>query len=284
VYYNEHCIVFHAEHVPMKMERKTFARLLDFTEKFPHYFIGSNADLPIVGGSILAHDHFQGGRYSFAMEKAEIEEYISLPAFPTLTAGIVRWPMSVVRLRGRKEEVLEAADLLYRTWQTYSDPSVEIYAYTGDTPHNTVTPIARRRGESLEMDIVLRNNRTSKEHPYGIFHPHEELHHLKKENIGLIEVMGLAVLPGRLSEELKTLATYLVHNISKDKWEEAMHKHSDWYDQIRASYPSIQEKDVWDILRTEVGKRFITVLEHAGVFKRTEEGKRAFRRFLQTVV
>lgn len=282
VYYNEHCIVFHAEHVPMKMERKTFERLLDFIEKFPHYFIGSNADLPIVGGSILAHDHFQGGRYLFAMEKAEIEEYMSLPAFPTLTAGIVRWPMSVVRLRGRKDEVLEAADLLYRTWQTYSDPSVEIYAYTEDTPHNTVTPIARRRGESFEMDIVLRNNRTSKEHPYGIFHPHEELHHLKKENIGLIEVMGLAVLPGRLSEELKTLATYLVHNVSKDKWEEAMYKHSAWYEQIRASYPSIQEKNVWDILRTEVGKRFITVLEHAGVFKRTEEGKRAFRRFLQT--
>lgn len=283
LYYNEHCIVFHAEHVPMKMERKTFARLLDFIEKFPHYFIGSNADLPIVGGSILAHDHFQGGRYTFAMEKAEIEEYISLPAFPTLTAGIVRWPMSVVRLRGRKDEVLEASDLLYRIWQTYSDPSVEIYAYTGDTPHNTVTPIARRRGELFEMDIVLRNNRTSKEHPYGIFHPHEELHHLKKENIGLIEVMGLAVLPGRLSEELKTLATYLVHNVSKDKWEETLLKHWDWYEQIRASYPFIRAENVWDILRTEVGKRFITVLEHAGVFKRTEEGKQAFRRFLQTV-
>ncbi|ANB61942.1 UDP-glucose--hexose-1-phosphate uridylyltransferase [Anoxybacteroides amylolyticum] len=282
VYYNEHCIVFHAEHVPMKTERKTFERLLDFIEKFPHYFIGSNADLPIVGGSILAHDHFQGGRYTFAMEKAEIEEYISLPAFPTLTAGIVRWPMSVIRLRGRKEEVLEASDLLYRTWQTYSDPSVGIYNYTGDTPHNTVTPIARRRGEWFEMDIVLRNNRTSPEHPYGIFHPHEELHHLKKENIGLIEVMGLAVLPGRLSEELKTLATYLVHNVSKDKWEKTMHKHWDWYEQMRASYPSIQEEDVWDILRTEVGKRFITVLEHAGVFKRTKEGKQAFRRFLQT--
>ncbi|MGG6440467.1 UDP-glucose--hexose-1-phosphate uridylyltransferase [Saccharococcus caldoxylosilyticus] len=283
VYYNEHCIVFHAEHVPMKMERKTFARLLDFIEKFPHYFIGSNADLPIVGGSILAHDHFQGGNYTFAMEKAEIEEYISFSSFPSLTAGIVRWPMSVIRLCGKKEEVLEAADCIYETWRTYSDPSVDIYANSGDVPHNTVTPIARRRGDLFEMDIVLRNNRTSREHPYGIFHPHEELHHIKKENIGLIEVMGLAVLPGRLAGELDALATYLVRNTKKDEWDKTLLKHWNWYEQIRAAYPNITEENVSDILQHEVGQRFITVLEHAGVFKRNEKGKQAFRTFLRKV-
>ncbi len=283
VYYNEHCIVFRNEHVPMKMERKTFMRLLDFIEKFPHYFIGSNADLPIVGGSILAHDHFQGGNYTFAMEKAEIEEYVSFDVFPSLTAGIVRWPMSVIRLRGPKEEVLEAADLIYRTWQTYSDPSVGIYANTGDTPHNTVTPIARQRVGLFEMDIVLRNNRTSDEHPYGIFHPHEELHHIKKENIGLIEVMGLAVLPGRLAAELDALAVYLVQNIPKERWDPALWKHADWVSQLRDAYTTITEENVFNMLRHEVGKRFVKVLEHAGVFKRTEVGKQAFRRFLQTV-
>jgi UDPglucose--hexose-1-phosphate uridylyltransferase len=283
VYYNEHCIVFHAEHVPMKMERKTFARLLDFIEKFPHYFIGSNADLPIVGGSILAHDHFQGGNYTFAMEKAEIEEYVSFPAFPSLAAGIVRWPMSVIRLRGKKEEVIEAADVIYRTWQTYSDPSVDIYAQSGTTPHNTVTPIARRRGSLFEMDIVLRNNRTSREHPYGIFHPHEELHHIKKENIGLIEVMGLAVLPGRLAKELDILAQYLIQHTKKEDWDPALLKHWDWYEEIRSKYTDITKETVLDILQHEVGQRFITVLEHAGVFKRTEKGKQAFHTFLRKV-
>ncbi|OKO88801.1 UDP-glucose--hexose-1-phosphate uridylyltransferase [Geobacillus proteiniphilus] len=284
VYYNEHCIVFHAEHVPMKMERKTLERLLDFVEKFPHYFIGSNADLPIVGGSILVHDHFQGGCYTFAMEKAEIEECIPLPSFPSVTAGIVRWPMSVIRLTGPKEDVLDAAAFLYETWRTYSDPSVEIMAYSGDVPHNTITPIARRRGDLFELDIVLRNNRTSAEHPYGIFHPHEELHHIKKENIGLIEVMGLAVLPARLAAELETLADYLVHRTKKEDWDESMHKHWDWCEAIRSAYPDITKDNVHDILRHEVGQRFVTVLEHAGVFKRDKRGKDAFRRFMQHAV
>ncbi|WP_445612540.1 UDP-glucose--hexose-1-phosphate uridylyltransferase [Geobacillus sp. YF-1] len=280
VYYNEHCIVFHAEHVPMKMERKTLERLLDFVEQFPHYFIGSNADLPIVGGSILTHDHFQGGRYPFAMEKAEIEEYIDLPSFPSLTAGIVRWPMSVIRLTGAKEDVLEAAVRLYEVWRAYSDSSVEIIASSGDVPHNTITPIARRRGDLFELDIVLRNNRTSAEHPYGIFHPHQELHHIKKENIGLIEVMGLAVLPGRLAVELETLADYLVHRTKKEEWDETMRKHWYWCEAIRSAYPDITKENVHDILRYEIGQRFVTVLEHAGVFKRDKRGRGAFRRFL----
>ncbi|MGP3561823.1 UDP-glucose--hexose-1-phosphate uridylyltransferase [Geobacillus sp. BK01] len=284
VYYNEHCIVFHAEHVPMKMERKTLERLLEFVDKFPHYFIGSNADLPIVGGSILAHDHFQGGRYTFAMEKAEIEEHIPLPSFPSVTAGIVRWPMSVIRLTGPKADVLEAAVRLYEAWRTYSDPSVGIIARSGDVPHNTITPIARRRGGLFELDIVLRNNRTSAEHPYGIFHPHEELHHIKKENIGLIEVMGLAVLPGRLAAELETLASYLVHGTKKEDWDEAMLKHWDWCEAIRLGYPDITNDNVHDLLRYEVGQRFVTVLEHAGVFKRDQNGKEAFRRFMRHAV
>lgn len=284
VYYNEHCIVFHAEHVPMKMDRKTLERLLDFVEQFPHYFIGSNADLPIVGGSILTHDHFQGGRYTFAMENAEIEEYISIPSFPSLTAGIVRWPMSVIRLTGAKEEVLEAAVRLYDTWRAYSDPDVDIIAYSGDVPHNTITPIARRRGHLFELDIVLRNNRTSTEHPYGIFHPHEELHHIKKENIGLIEVMGLAVLPGRLDLELETLADYLVHRTKKEDWDETMLKHWDWYESILSANPYTTKDNVYELLRNEVGQRFVTVLEHAGVFKRDKRGKDAFRRFLSYAI
>jgi UDPglucose--hexose-1-phosphate uridylyltransferase len=283
VYYNEHCIVFHRDHVPMKIERNTFARLLEFIEKFPHYFIGSNADLPIVGGSILVHDHFQGGNYTFAIERAKMEEEFHLPSYPSLTVGIVHWPMSVIRVLGKKEEVLEVTDLIYRTWQTYSDPSVDLYAKSGNTPHNTVTPIARRRGELFEMDIVLRNNRTSEQHPYGIFHPHEELHHIKKENIGLIEVMGLAVLPGRLATELETLAVYLVKKTKKEDWDPSLLKHWEWCEEISDTHPSITEGNVWEILQHEVGQRFTTVLEHAGVFKQTEEGKKAFRAFLRKV-
>jgi UDPglucose--hexose-1-phosphate uridylyltransferase len=283
VYYNEHCIVFHRDHVPMKIERNTFARLLEFIEKFPHYFIGSNADLPIVGGSILVHDHFQGGNYTFAIERAKMEEEFHLPSYPSLTVGIVHWPMSVIRVLGKKEEVLEVTDLIYRTWQTYSDSSVDLYAKSGNTPHNTVTPIARRRGELFEMDIVLRNNRTSEQHPYGIFHPHEELHHIKKENIGLIEVMGLAVLPGRLATELETLAVYLVKKTKKEDWDPSLLKHWEWCEEISDTHPSITEGNVWEILQHEVGQRFTTVLEHAGVFKQTEEGKKAFRAFLRKV-
>jgi UDPglucose--hexose-1-phosphate uridylyltransferase len=283
MYYNEHCIVFSRDHTPMKMTKKTFARLLAFIEQFPHYFIGSNADLPIVGGSILSHDHFQGGRYTFAIERAPITETFSLSAYPSATIGIVHWPMSVIRIRGTKEEVLEITDLIYRTWQTYCDPSVHIYASTNGVPHNTVTPIARRRGELFEMDVVLRNNKTSEEHPYGIFHPHEELHHIKKENIGLIEVMGLAVLPGRLAAELDTLAHYLVQKTEKAQWDEALLKHWDWYNELIEKYETITSENVFDLLRHEVGKRFEAVLEHAGVFKQTPEGQQAFRTFMKKV-
>lgn len=280
VYYNEHCIVLRKQHVPMKISRDTFDRLLDFTETFPHYFVGSNADLPIVGGSILAHDHFQGGDYTFAVEKAEIDETFQLPNYPSVTIGIVKWPMSVVRVRGNKEEVANVTEYIWRKWQEYSDPSVDIFAYTGETPHNTVTPIGRRHGDLYEMDIVLRNNRTSKEHPDGIFHPHQELHHIKKENIGLIEVMGLAVLPGRLAAELNQLAEYLIMPVGKSEWEESLLKHWDWYLAIQQKYETITKENVIQMLEVEVGKKFQKVLEHAGVFKQTEVGKRAFSNFL----
>ncbi|MCM3654276.1 UDP-glucose--hexose-1-phosphate uridylyltransferase [Metabacillus litoralis] len=283
VYYNEHCIVLRKQHIPMKISRATFERLLDFTEKFPHYFVGSNADLPIVGGSILAHDHFQGGGYTFAVEKAEIEETFQLQDYPSLTIGIVKWPMSVVRVCGSKEEVANVTEHIWGKWQQYSDPSVDLFSYTGETPHNTVTPIARRRGELYEMDIVLRNNRTSEEHPDGIFHPHQELHHIKKENIGLIEVMGLAVLPGRLANELNQLAKYLTAPIEQSEWKETLLKHWDWYKEILQKYESITKENVMRILEDEVGDKFQMVLEHAGVFKQTDEGKRAFSTFLKTL-
>ncbi|MBM7690864.1 UDPglucose--hexose-1-phosphate uridylyltransferase [Peribacillus deserti] len=280
VYYNEHSIVFRQEHLPMKISGDTFTRLLEFTEQFPHYFIGSNADLPIVGGSILTHDHFQGGRYEFAIERAETEESISLDRFPSVTLGIVNWPMSVIRVRGEKNEVQAASEFIWKSWQTYSDREADVYAFSGDTPHNTVTPIARRRGDLYEMDVVLRNNQTSEEHPDGIFHPHAELHHIKKENIGLIEVMGLAVLPGRLAEELGLVAEYLLHPVSKEEWDESVIKHWDWVQNLSAKYDAITKTNVMDIIEVEVGAVFQTVLEHAGVFKRTKEGKTAFLKFL----
>ncbi|RFU63566.1 UDP-glucose--hexose-1-phosphate uridylyltransferase [Bacillus sp. V59.32b] len=283
VYYNEHCIIFSKRHVPMKISDKTFDRLLDFIEKFPGYFLGSNADLPIVGGSILSHDHFQGGRYEFALERAEMEKTLSLDSFPSVMIGIVKWPMSVLRVRGEKEEVNAATKLIWRKWLDYSDQAVDIVGYSGDTPHNTVTPIARRRGGLYEMDIVLRNNRTTDEFPDGIFHPHKELHHVKKENIGLIEVMGLAVLPGRLAAELEVLAHYLIDSPEKEKWDESVLKHWGWYQAIRKAHPSIHAENVMDILQKEVGGIFLKVLEHAGVFKRDKEGKQAFLRFLGTV-
>lgn len=279
VYYNEHCIVLRDMHVPMKMERKTFERLLDFVDQFPHYFIGSNADLPIVGGSILSHDHFQGGKYTFAIEKAPSDFSFTLPAYPHVQMSIVRWPMSVIRIRGAKNDVLQVSDLIYKEWKKYSDPQVDIYAQTNDVPHNTVTPIARRREELYEMDIVLRNNRTSEQYPYGIFHPHEELHHIKKENIGLIEVMGLAVLPSRLADELDHIARYMKNQTPKEQWEPSLLKHWEWVQDIMERHYVFD--DVHELLKEEVGKRFEQVLEHAGVFKRTEEGKRAFHRFIQ---
>ncbi|GAA0182815.1 UDP-glucose--hexose-1-phosphate uridylyltransferase [Clostridium sediminicola] len=283
VYYNEHSIIFKGEHAPMKITKSSFDRLLQFTDIFPHYFIGSNADLPIVGGSILSHDHFQGGHYEFAMAKASIEKEVKLKNFPKIKAGIVKWPMSVLRIQSKnKEELAEAAGIILKNWRTYSDVTVEIYAETDATPHNTITPIARRRKELFELDLVMRNNRTSDEHPLGIFHPHAEVHHIKKENIGLIEVMGLAVLPARLKSELNRLGKYLVR---KDLLieEEDLLKHSEWVESLRISYNPFTEKDAFKILQKEVGIKFMTVLEHAGVFKRNDKGQNAFLKFIETI-
>lgn len=287
VYYNEHSIVFSAEHEPMKISRKTFERLLGFVEKFPHYFLGSNADLPIVGGSILSHDHFQGGNHEFPMAKASIEKEFSFKAFPHVQAGIVKWPMSVIRLSGENpKDLVELGDYILACWKTYSDESVGILSYTGDTPHNTITPIARRRGKAFELDLVLRNNRTNEEHPLGIFHPHQEVHHIKKENIGLIEVMGLAVLPGRLKEELRMLAECMVNEDAArdiEKFPEVL-KHLSWAQGIKESYPQLIPANIQPLLQREVGKVFSKVLEHAGVFKRDEDGRQAFVRFLDRIV
>ena len=282
VYYNEHCIVFNQEHIPMKIDRSCFAKLLAFVERFPHYFVGSNADLPIVGGSILAHEHFQGGHYTFAMEKAPVETFFTFPGFEDIRSGIVKWPMSVVRLTGADpERLVQLADKILTSWRGYSDESAFIFAETDGEPHNTITPIARRRGEDFELDLVLRNNITTEEHPLGVYHPHAELHHIKKENIGLIEVMGLAVLPARLKGELARLEEMLVSggDIAAD---EELKKHAPWAEELKKQYTFTTE-NTGEILRKEVGKVFAQVLEHAGVYKRTEEGKAAFLRFLEQV-
>ncbi|WP_088102710.1 UDP-glucose--hexose-1-phosphate uridylyltransferase [Halalkalibacter urbisdiaboli] len=286
VYYNEHAIVFLGEHKPMKISRKTFARLLQFVEQFPHYFLGSNADLPIVGGSILSHDHFQGGSHDFPMAKAPIEKQFELKLFPKVKAGIVKWPMSVVRLQGTsQEELIEAANMILEKWKNYEDRSVQIHAFTDETPHNTITPIARRRGELFELDLVLRNNRTTDEHPDGLFHPHAEVHHIKKENIGLIEVMGLAVLPGRLQTELKELANVLLKSNAEEQISsnEEIAKHLSWALQVKESHPEMTCDNVLKILRDEVGQVFAEILEHAGVFKRNLEGEMAFKRFMESI-
>lgn len=281
VYYNEHCIFLSGKHEPMKLTRQSFARLLNFVEFLPHYFVGSNADLPIVGGSILTHDHFQGGRYVFAMEKAPIETIFKLKKFPRVKAGIVKWPMSVIRLNGNKKDLIDAGEYILKKWRTYSDPKADILAKTGNTPHNTVTPIARRRGKSYELDIVLRNNRTTEEFPMGIFHPHSEVHHIKKENIGLIEVMGLAVLPARLAKELKELEPYLIKKDIKGlRKNELLAKHADWAEKLLQKH-TFTAKTAESILQAEVGKVFAQVLEYAGVYKRTPEGKEAFSRFIK---
>lgn len=283
VYYNEHCILLSPSHEPMKLTQKSFARLLNFVQILPHYFIGSNADLPIVGGSILTHDHFQGGRYTFAMEKAPVERRFKLKKFPLIKAGVVRWPMSVIRLTGSKKDLILAADYILKKWRIYNDPAADILAFTAKTAHNTITPIARRRGKLFEIDLVLRNNRTNEKYPLGIFHPHDEVHHIKKENIGLIEVMGLAVLPARLSAELEVLAPLLIkHDIQKIKKDPALHKHAAWANTLLARY-TFTPKNVRSILRKEVGEVFATVLEHAGVFKRTPQGQAAFDRFLNNL-
>ncbi|MYL36484.1 UDP-glucose--hexose-1-phosphate uridylyltransferase [Halobacillus litoralis] len=281
VYYNEHAIVLSREHRPMKISKEGFDRLLDFVDQLPHYFVGSNADLPIVGGSILSHDHFQGGHHEFPMAKAPVEESFNIPGYKDVEAGIVRWPMSVLRLRSTdRTRLAELSDRILTTWRSYSDASADLYAETSGEPHNTITPIARYRNGAFEMDLVFRNNRTSSEHPMGIFHPHEEVHHIKKENIGLIEVMGLAVLPGRLIHEMEALAGY----IKKGKLQgealkdEKTAKHVPWAEGIRW-----EQDEIWPQLQDEIGRRFSVVLEHAGVFKRSEEGQQAFRRFLQTI-
>ncbi len=282
VYYNEHCICLNREHTPMKIDRDCFAKLLDFVRQFPHYFVGSNADLPIVGGSILAHDHFQGGRYTFAMERAEVETPFVFPGFEDVKAGIVKWPMSVVRIScPDSARLVELADRILGSWRAYTDESVVIYAETEGVPHNTITPIARVRGGVPELDLVLRNNLTTPEHPLGLYHPHAELHHIKKENIGLIEVMGLAVLPARLKTELAAVAESLVSGADL-RAGELTAKHADWAEGFRGRY-EITAENAADVVKRETGLVFARVLEHAGVYKRTPEGKSAFLRFLEAV-
>ncbi|MCD8382635.1 MAG: UDP-glucose--hexose-1-phosphate uridylyltransferase [Clostridiales bacterium] len=280
VYYNEHCIVFNRQHIPMAIDRRCFDHLLEFVTVFPHYFVGSNADLPIVGGSVLSHDHYQGGRYTFAMERAPVETEISIPGYGELSAGIVRWPMSVIRLRGADPvRVADCCEHILNVWRGYSDPAADILAET-DAPHNTITPICRRRGEDYEMDLVLRNNRTTEAYPLGIFHPHQEKHHIKKENIGLIEVMGLAVLPARLKEELAVLEERILTGGDLEA-DPRTASHAAWTrETVMGGHPELNADNCGDILRLEVGKVFAAVLEDAGVYKRTEQGREAFLRFV----
>ena len=280
VYYNEHCIVFNGQHVPMKIERNTFVKLFDFIKLFPHYFLGSNADLPIVGGSILSHDHFQGGHYTFAMAKAPMEEMVTIPGYEDVEAGIVKWPLSVLRIRSKDDKrLIDLASHVLEAWRGYTDEAAFVFAETDGEPHNTITPIARKKGDMYELDLTLRNNITTEEHPLGVYHPHAEYHHIKKENIGLIEVMGLAVLPARLKEEMELLASYLVEG--KDPAEnEVLEKHAAWVAEFAPKYENITKENVMDILHEEVGQVFVHVLEDAGVYKCTDEGREAFRRFL----
>ena len=282
VYYNEHCIVFNSQHVPMKIDQRAFEKLLDFVAVFPHYFVGSNADLPIVGGSILSHEHFQGGHYTFAMETAPVETALTFPGFEDVQAGIVKWPMSVIRLDGTDPKRLaQLGGKILDAWRGYSDESVGVIAFSDGEPHNTITPIARRRGEMFELDLVLRCNITTAEHPLGVFHPHADKHHIKKENIGLIEVMGLAVLPSRLKGELTDLAAAIVtgRDIAAD---EVLAKHAAWVEKLKKSYTFTAENAL-DIILQETGRVFAEVLEDAGVYKNTAEGKAAFLRFVQAV-
>jgi len=280
VYYNEHCIVFNAEHTPMVIDRAAFRKLFDFVTEFPHYFVGSNADLPIVGGSILSHEHFQGGHFTFPMEKAPVEREIRFAGYEDVRAGIVKWPMSVIRLTGPdRERLTDLADTILRRWRKYTDADTFIFAETDGMPHNTITPIARRRGTDYEIDLVLRNNITTDEHPLGVYHPHAELHHIKKENIGLIEVMGLAVLPARLKTEMAELAEALV---SGKPLEGELEKHAPWAEELKKQY-RFSAENAEGILKTEIGKVFAKVLEHAGVYKRDARGQAAFDRFIQAV-
>lgn len=290
VYYNEHAIVFSSVHRDMKIDKAAFERIADFLKRFPHYFIGSNADLPIVGGSILSHDHYQGGRHEFPMAKAKIEEKIEFKNYPEVEAGIVKWPMSVIRIKSlNSEKLIKLADEILKKWREYSDSRVNIFAYSDSIPHNTITPIARRRGEYFEFDLVLRNNRTDEKNPLGIFHPHSEHHNIKKENIGLIEVMGLAVLPGRLKNEMKRIASFLKeeNSLEKIRNDKETAKHYTWLKTFYNKYGNMKDMPMDEIiskiLNVEIGITFSKVLEDAGVFKRNEEGKRAFLDFIKVL-
>ncbi len=283
VYYNEHCIVLNKEHIPMHIDRKAFENLLDFVTLFPHYFIGSNADLPIVGGSVLSHDHYQGGRFEFAMARAKVEEAFVIKGYEDIEAGIVKWPMSVIRISGHdRRRLTDCAGHILDCWRQYDDPEVSIFHETDGERHNTITPIVRRRGEVYEMDLVLRNNLTTDEYPLGLFHPHQEKHHIKKENIGLIEVMGLAILPARLKTELAAVAEGLLSgkDLSQDP---ATASHAEWAEAVKAAHPELNEGNCADILRHEVGLVFSAVLEDAGVFKRDDKGHDAFIRFTKVL-
>ena len=283
VYYNEHCIVLNGEHVPMKIDRAAFMKLFDFVRQFPHYFLGSNADLPIVGGSILSHDHFQGGNYTFAMAKAPIEIPVTIPGYEDVESGILKWPLSVLRIRHKDpERLIDLADHVLQEWRNYTDADAFIFAETDGEPHNTITPIARRKGDMYELDLTLRNNITTEEHPLGVFHPHAELHHIKKENIGLIEVMGLAVLPSRLKDEMAKLKEFIL--AGKDPAsDETLAKHADWVKAFLPRYSSVTEENVDHILQQEIGRVFVRVLEDAGVYKCTKEGREAFLKFVRTL-
>lgn len=283
VYYNEHCIVFNGQHTPMKIDRAAFRKLFDFVKQFPHYFLGSNADLPIVGGSILSHDHFQGGNYTFAMAKAPIELPVTIPGYDDVEAGIVKWPLSVLRIRHKDENrLIDLATHVLDCWRSYTDEDSFIFACTDGEPHNTITPIARKVGDTYELDLTLRNNITTEEHPLGVYHPHAKLHHIKKENIGLIEVMGLAVLPSRLKQEMALLKDAILTDSDLEK-DEVLQKHAEWVAEFLPSYPEINRENIDEILRQEIGKVFVQVLEDAGVYKCTPEGREAFLKFVKTL-
>ena len=283
VYYNEHCIVFNGQHTPMKIDRAAFRKLFDFVKQFPHYFLGSNADLPIVGGSILSHDHFQGGNYTFAMAKAPIELPVTIPGYDDVEAGIVKWPLSVLRIRHKDENrLIDLATHVLDCWRSYTDEDSFIFACTDGEPHNTITPIARKVGDTYELDLTLRNNITTEEHPLGVYHPHAKLHHIKKENIGLIEVMGLAVLPSRLKQEMALLKDAILTGSDLEK-DEVLQKHAEWVAEFLPSYPEINRENIDEILRQEIGKVFVQVLEDAGVYKCTPEGREAFLKFVKTL-
>ena len=283
VYYNEHCIVLNGEHVPMKIDRAAFRKLFDFVGQFPHYFLGSNADLPIVGGSILSHDHFQGGRYEFAMAKAPYESTFTVPGYEDVEAGIVHWPLSVIRLRGEDDErIIDLADHILKAWRGYTDEAAFIFAETDGEPHNTITPIARKRDGKFELDLALRNNITTDDCPLGVYHPHAEYHHIKKENIGLIEVMGLAILPARLKTEMALLAECLAGDKNLADYPE-LDQHAEWAKDIATRRTELNKDNVDDILKEEIGHVFVHVLEDAGVYKCTDEGRAAFQRFIATL-